>query len=112
MKLLCKEFRTERNHQVVLAFDTGYLMCEPLEGVPRLDHAINAGLLLAWISLRHGDLVGTYGFDSAVRSIFSRPAGVSSFARVRSAPPPARLSPCRDHFTLGFGDSISGCAAR
>ena len=25
-KLLCKEFRTERNHQVIMAFDTGYLM--------------------------------------------------------------------------------------
>ena len=42
-KLLCKEFRTERNHQVIMAFDTGYLMLEPVEGITRLDHAINAG---------------------------------------------------------------------
>ncbi len=66
-KLLCKEFRTERNHQVIMAFDTGYLMLEPVDGVTRLDHAINAGLVLAWISLHGGDLVGTYGFDAAVR---------------------------------------------
>jgi len=24
-KLVCKEFDTERNHQIVMAFDTGYL---------------------------------------------------------------------------------------
>src|SRR4030095_7645379 len=66
-KLLCKEFRTEPNHQVIIAFDTGYLMLEPVDGVTRLDHAINAGLVLAWISLHGGDLVGTFGFDAAVR---------------------------------------------
>jgi uncharacterized protein (DUF58 family) len=42
-RLLCKEFRIERNHHVVMAFDTGYLMLEPIDGIPRLDHAINAG---------------------------------------------------------------------
>ena len=45
-KLLCKEFRAERNHQIVLALDTGQLMSEPIAGIPKLDHAINAGLLL------------------------------------------------------------------
>src|SRR5262249_44744403 len=66
-KLVCKEFRTEHNHQIVLAFDTGYLMTEPLDGLPRLDHAINAGLLLAWTSLQGGDFVGMLGFDEIMR---------------------------------------------
>ena len=43
-KLICQEYRAERNHQVVIAFDTGRLMAEPLGGVPKLDHAIHAGL--------------------------------------------------------------------
>jgi uncharacterized protein (DUF58 family) len=47
-KLVCKEFRTERNHHVVMAFDTGYLMLEPVDGLTRLDHAINSALVLAW----------------------------------------------------------------
>ena len=44
-KLLAKEFRTERNHPVIFAIDTGRLMCEPLLGAPRIDRAINAALL-------------------------------------------------------------------
>ncbi len=84
-KLLCKEFRTERNHQIIMAFDTGYLMLEPVDGITRLDHAINAGLMLAWVSLQGGDLVGTFGFDAAVRQYLGPLRGVSSFARIQRA---------------------------
>src|ERR1700720_4005861 len=82
-KLLCKEFRTERNHQVILGFDTGYLMSEPTDGIPRLDHAINAGLLLAWISLQGGDLVGLYGFDAMLRHYQQPLRGISNFVRLQ-----------------------------
>lgn len=62
-RLLARELRAERNHQIVLALDTGRLMAEPLDGMARLDHAIHAALLLAFVSLRHGDRVGLYSFD-------------------------------------------------
>lgn len=62
--LLAKEFRTERNHNIVFAFDSGRLMCEPLGGVPKIDRAINAALLLAYVSLRSGDKTALFGFDA------------------------------------------------
>ena len=62
--LLAKEFRTERNHNIVFAFDTGRLMSEPLGGVPKIDRAINAGLLLSYVSLRNGDRTMYFGFDA------------------------------------------------
>ena len=40
--LLAKEFKTERNHNIVFAFDTGRLMSEPLGGVPKIDRAVTA----------------------------------------------------------------------
>lgn len=103
-RLLCKEFKTERNHQVVLSFDTGYLMSEPLDGIPRLDHAINAGLVLAWVSLQGGDLVGTYGFDAAVRQ-YSRPIrGISSFSRLQQATAELDYRHDETNFTLGLAE--------
>lgn len=63
-QLLAKEFRTERNHNIVFAFDTGRLMCEPLGGVPKIDRAINSALLLAYVSLRSGDKTALFGFDA------------------------------------------------
>jgi uncharacterized protein (DUF58 family) len=101
-KLLCKEFRTERNHHVVLAFDTGYLMREPIAGMPRLDHAISAGLLLAWISLQGGDLVGVFGFDASPRHYQQPLRGVGSFSRLQRASAGLDYHHEETNFTLGL----------
>jgi len=103
-KLLCKEFRIERNHQVIMAFDTGHLMLEPVEGLTRLDHAINAALVLAWISLQGGDLVGTYGFDAVVRQYLGPLRGVSSFPRIQRATAELDYRYQETNFTLGLAE--------
>ncbi len=87
-KMLVREFRAERNHPIVLAFDTGHLMREPLEGVPRLDHALGSGLLLARVALSAGDLAGMYAFDSRVR-YFSPPNAASVPSAACRKPPPS-----------------------
>jgi len=103
-KLLCKEFRTERNHHVIMAFDTGYLMLETVEGITRLDHAINAGLLLAWVSLQSGDLVGSYAFDAAVRQYLAPIRGVAGFARIQRATGELDYHHQETNFTLGLAE--------
>jgi len=103
-KLLCKEFDTERNHQVILTFDTGYLMREPIGKVTRLDHAINAGLVLAWIAMRSGDLVGTYGFDAVVRSYHAPVRGLTRFAHVQRATAELGYHAEETNFTLGLAE--------
>jgi uncharacterized protein (DUF58 family) len=82
-KLLVREFRAERDQPVVLAFDTGHLMSEPLDGIPRLDHAITAGLLLASSCLRNGDRVGLFSFGAAPSGFRPPSAGTRSFAALR-----------------------------
>lgn len=103
-KLVCKEFRTERNHPVILCFDTGHLMIEPIEGLPRLDHAINAGLLLGWICLAGGDLVGIYGFDAAIRQYRQPVSGISSFSRLQRATAELDYHHEETNFTLGLAE--------
>ena len=103
-KLLCKEYQTERNHQIVLAFDTGHLMQEPIGGMTRLDHAINAGLLLTWVSLKCGDLVGAYAFDAAVRHYTPPGRGMTTFARIQHASAGLAYHPFETNFTLGLAE--------
>lgn len=81
-KLLCRENRSERNHRVVVAIDTGRMMSEPLDGVPKLDHAINIGLLLGYMSLKVGDQVGLFGFDSQTRGYLAPQPGVRTMQRL------------------------------
>ena len=100
--LLVKEFQAERDHQIVLAIDTGHLMSEPLDGVPRLDHAVNAGLLLAYMSLRGGDRVGLFGFDSEVRVTLEPIRGPAAFGQLQRAAAALEYGTGETNFTLGL----------
>jgi uncharacterized protein (DUF58 family) len=103
-QLMCKEFLTERNQQIVFAFDCGHLMSQPLDGVPRLDHAINAGLQMAYMSLRSGDRVGVFGFDGRVR-LYARPiGGVANFALVQREMARLEYRHEESNYTLGLMD--------
>lgn len=111
-KLLIKEYRAERNHPVMLGFDTGHLMGAPLDGVPRLDHAINSGLLLAWHAIRSGDLVGCCAFDSE-RRLFVMPArGVRAFRYLQQRTTELGYCPDETNFTLGIGEIHARLARR
>ena len=103
-KLLCKEFRQERNHQIVLGFDTGHLMLEPVDGLPRLDHAIKAGLLLGWISLRNGDFVGGCGFDAHFRNFIKPGRGMPYFTQVQRFTAGLAYTNEESNFTLGLAE--------
>ncbi len=111
-KLLCREFRAERNHPVVLAFDTGHLMSEPVRGIPKIDHAINAGLLLGYMSLRTGDRVGLFGFDEKVRAYLEPQAGVHSLVRLQHAASELSYSHSETNFTLGLAELSSRLSRR
>lgn len=101
-KLLSREYRAERNHALVVALDTGYLMGEPLGGIPKLDHGINASLLLAYVALKTGDRVGLFAFADRPR-FFAEPAGgVASFARLQAQVATLEYSHAETNFTLGL----------
>ncbi|MFI4974590.1 MAG: DUF58 domain-containing protein [Caulobacterales bacterium] len=101
-KLLGKEFRTERNHPVIFAIDTGRLMCEPLLGVPRIDRAINAALLLAFVSLKLGDRAGFFGFDVKPRLFTGAVSGASAFPLLQRFAARLDYSPEETNYTLAL----------
>jgi uncharacterized protein (DUF58 family) len=103
-KLLTTEFRAERNHQVVIAIDGGQLMSEPLNGIPRLDHAINAGLLLGWFCLRTGDRVGWTAFDERIRSWADPVSGAAAFPRLQRMSAEASYRQVETNFTLTIAE--------
>ncbi len=100
--LLGKEFRVERNHPVVFAIDTGRTMCEPLLGQPRLDRAINASLLLAYVCLKTGDMVAAYGFDARPGGFSGIVAGTAGFPRLQRHLAGLEYSDAETNFTLGL----------
>jgi len=101
-KLVSKEFQAERNHQLILAIDCGRLMSEPLDGIPKLDHAINAALVLTYAGLHAGDRIGVFGFDAEVRVQSAPHGGLKSFPRVQEALAKLDYRETETNFTLGL----------
>ena len=101
-QLYAKEFETERNSQIVFAFDCGRAMCEPLAGVPRIDRAVSAALATAFVALKGGDRVALFGF--AARPQVSTPffAGTAAFHRLQSAAAALDYSAQEPNFTLAL----------
>jgi uncharacterized protein (DUF58 family) len=82
-KLHAKEYRTERNNQIVFAIDAGRQMSEPVGGLPRVDRAVSAMLLTAWVALKLGDRVALNAFDSRPRIASGLISGVPAFAELQ-----------------------------
>lgn len=106
-QLLAKEFRTERNHNIVFAFDTGRLMCEPLGGQTKLDRAINAALLLAYVSLRAGDRTALYSFDAQPGLASNVLSGRRAFSNMQGLASQLDYSANEANYTLALTDLAS-----
>ena len=100
--LLAKEFEAERNHHIVLAFDAGRQMCEPVRGRPRIDRALQAGLLLAFGALKAGDRVGLYAFDERPRLWTGTLGGPGAFTAVQRLASRIDYRAAETNYTLGL----------
>jgi len=82
--LVARELQAERNHHVILALDTGYLMREDIAGLPKIDHATTAALAIAWAAAVGGDLVGYFAYDVRPLTFVAPQPGRLAFARLRT----------------------------
>ncbi len=101
-RLLGKEYRSERDQTIILAVDTGRLMSEPLGEAPKIDHAVQAALLLGYVSLRSGDRVAIFGFDARPRVFSGVLSGVGAFQQLQNFAARLDYSAEETNFTLGL----------
>jgi uncharacterized protein (DUF58 family) len=72
----------EQSQSVLVALDTGRMMGTPLDDLTKLDHAIHAALLLAWVALRAGDRVGLIVFAEEVSRFLPPARGHAQYLRI------------------------------
>jgi len=107
MHLYAKEFETERNNQIVFAFDCGQTMCEPVAGQPRLDRAISAALATAFVALRAGDRVGLFGFAAHPEMATPFVTDTREFHRLQKAAATLDYHAQEPNFTLALATLAS-----
>ncbi|GAA4043987.1 DUF58 domain-containing protein [Parerythrobacter jejuensis] len=101
-KLYARENESERNNQIVFAFDCGQAMCEPVDGVPRIDRAVTAGLTAAYVALKGGDRSMLFGF--ARRPMVATPfiGETRAFPKLQEAAAALEYQSEEPNFTLGL----------
>ena len=107
VRLFAKEFETERNNQIVFAFDCGQTMCEPLAGMPRIDRAVSAALLTSYVALKSGDRVALYGFAARPEVMTPFVSDTRDFYRLQSEAARLDYHAQEPNFTLALATLAS-----
>ncbi|MBL9038180.1 MAG: DUF58 domain-containing protein [Archangium sp.] len=76
---------SERAQTVLIGIDAGRTMAAVVDGLTRLDHAVNAALLLAFAAVRNGDRVGVVVFADTVKTFVPPGVGRAQYRRIVDA---------------------------
>ena len=68
-KPIVRTYRAERNQTVLILLDNGRVMAGRVGDVPRVEHAMDAVMMLTTVATRLGDRCGLVAFDRRVRAV-------------------------------------------
>ncbi len=87
--IVVRSYRPERDRRITLVLDTGRTSAARIGDAPRLDHALDATLLLAAVARRAGDRVDLVAYDRTLRADVRSGSGkVDLLARLITAMTP------------------------
>jgi uncharacterized protein (DUF58 family) len=80
-KLIVREYRLDRSQDVLCCVDRGHRMAARVGALRKLDHAVNAAVLLAYLCGRMEDRIGVVSFASSVEAGPSPGRGATQLRR-------------------------------
>ena len=81
-RLHVNRYEPEKNQYVYILMDTSRVMQEEIEGITRLDYAVNAAFIVAETAMNHGDNIGLMAFDSDIHRLVRPGKGMAHFQRL------------------------------
>jgi uncharacterized protein (DUF58 family) len=84
-RAIVRTYRAERNQTVINLLDNGRVMAGTVDGVARVEHAMDAVMTLTTVATRLGDRCGLLAFDQEVRAVVPASNSRSQLGRVVEA---------------------------
>src|SRR5439155_3799118 len=78
-------FESERSQTLLIGVDAGRSMAARVDGLTKLDHAVNAALFLAFVAIKNGDRVGLVVFADGIKSYLQPHAGRTQYRKIVDA---------------------------
>jgi uncharacterized protein (DUF58 family) len=85
LKPVVRTYRAEKNQTVMVLLDNGRVMAGNVGGVPRVEHGMDAVMMLTAVATRLGDKAGLVTFDRQVVDVIAPARNTSQLARVTEA---------------------------
>lgn len=82
---IVRTYRAERNQVVLMLVDNGRVSAGRVDDVPRVEHAMDAAMMLTAVAGHLGDRVGLVAFDRQVRAVVPPAAGRAQLGTVTEA---------------------------
>ncbi len=83
-RLIVREFRLDRSQEILLCVDRGHRMAARVEQITRLDHAVNAAVLITYVCNRMEDKFGLVSFASTTENGVAFGRGATQLRAVTS----------------------------
>lgn len=84
-KLISRQYEVERSQNIILVLDVGRTMLAEIDGIAKLDYALNAALLLAYVATLADDKVGLLVFADKVQTWIAPRKGKPQIYRILDA---------------------------
>jgi uncharacterized protein (DUF58 family) len=81
-RLVTSQYQAERSQNVMILIEAGRMMTTQVNKASKLDHAINAALILSYAAMEKGDNVGLMVFSSDVKSYLPPRRGKKQLSRM------------------------------
>lgn len=101
-KLVVREYEQERNQAVIVCLDIGRAMLSEVEGVKKLDHALDASLMLLHAAAVAGDQVGLLVFGENVKRYIPPRKGRSQNGIILEAVHGLEAEPASTNYAAAF----------
>jgi len=102
-KPISVEYEAERSQNIIALLDVGRMMRSPVGDVAKLDYAINAVLLLAFVAAQKGDKLGLLVFSDSVQTWLSPRGGKGQFHRMLEQLYAVEGQPVEPDYQAAFG---------
>lgn len=84
-KLVSKEFELERGQNIVAVLDSGRVMATKLNGLTKLDHAVNATAFVLYVAYQMDDRIGLMTFADRIHRWLPPSKGVRQWNEILQA---------------------------
>jgi uncharacterized protein (DUF58 family) len=106
-KAIVRTFRAERNQTVICLLDNGRVMAGRVDDVPRVEHAMDAVMMLTAVATRLGDRAGVVAFDSQIRAIVPPGHSRDQLGRVTEAMYALEPALAESDYTGAFSQTLA-----